>query len=118
MECLIHFEKIVPNYFLYVQGIFEKLKFKEEIKNFEKNNRPLGVVKRFFEHELNPEKVDDVKKSYMSEEIIRRFSENASAGDHYTPREVIHLLARIWLAGGCSDIFPEGREITVYKEPA
>ena len=50
---------------------------------------------------------------YMFEEIIRRFSENASAGDHYTPREVIRLLTSILLAEGCSDIFSEGREVTV-----
>lgn len=50
---------------------------------------------------------------YMFEEIIRRFSENAEAGDHYTPREVIRLLTSILLAEGCNDVFKEGREVTV-----
>ena len=104
-----YIESFSPN----VQSIFEELKFKEEIKNLDKNNRLLGVVKKFSELDLDPEKVDNVKMGYMFEEIIRRFSENASAGDHYTPREVIRLLTSILLAEGCSDIFSEGREITV-----
>lgn len=104
-----YIESFSPN----VQAIFEELKFKEEIKNLDKNNRLLGVVKKFSELELDPEKVDNVKMGYMFEEIIRRFSENASAGDHYTPREVIRLLTSILLAEGCSDIFSEGRKITV-----
>lgn len=104
-----YIESFSPN----VQSIFEELKFKEEIKNLDKNNRLLGVVKKFSELDLDPGKVDNVKMGYMFEEIIRRFSENASAGDHYTPREVIRLLTSILLAEGCNDVFSEGREITV-----
>lgn len=104
-----YIESFSPN----VQSIFEELKFKTEIKNLDKNNRLLGVVKKFSELDLDPEKVDGLKMGYMFEEIIRRFSENAEAGDHYTPREVIRLLTSILLAEGCSDIFREGREVTV-----
>ncbi len=96
-----------------VQAIFEELKFKEEIKTLDKHNRLLGVVKKFSELNLNPETVDNVKMGYMFEDIIRRYSENAEAGDHYTPREVIRLLTSILLAEGCNDIFLEGKEITV-----
>lgn len=96
-----------------VQMIFEELKFKQVIKDLDKYNRLLGVVKKFSELDLNPDTVDNVKMGYMFEEIIRRFSENAQAGDHYTPREVIRLLTSILLAEGCSDVFSEGREVTV-----
>ena len=104
-----YIESFSPN----VQSIFEELKFKAEIKNLDKNNRLLGVVKKFSELDLDPDNVDGIKMGYMFEEIIRRFSENAEAGDHYTPREVIRLLTSILLAEGCSDIYSEGREITV-----
>ena len=104
-----YIESFSPN----VQAIFEELKFKAEIKNLDKNNRLLGVVKKFSELDLNPDKVDGLKMGYMFEEIIRRFSENAEAGDHYTPREVIRLLTSILLAEGCNDVFKEGREVTV-----
>ncbi len=96
-----------------VQDIFEELKFKEEIKKLDKHNRLLGVVKKFSELDLDPDRVDNVKMGYMFEDIIRRYSENANAGDHYTPREVIRLLTSILLAEGCSDVFSEGREVTV-----
>ena len=98
-----------------VQSIFEELKFKEEIKNLDKNNRLLGVVKKFSELDLDPDTVSNHKMGYMFEEIIRKFSENAEAGDHYTPREVIRLLTSILLAEGCSDVFSEGREVTVLE---
>ena len=52
---------------------------------------------------------------YMFEDIIRRYSENAEAGDHYTPREVIRLLTSILMAEGCNDIFLEGKELTVLE---
>jgi type I restriction enzyme M protein len=96
-----------------VQSIFAELKFKDTIKNLDKNNRLLGVVKKFSELDLDPDTVDGHKMGYMFEEIIRRFSENAEAGDHYTPREIIRLLTNVLIAEGCDDIFNEGREITV-----
>lgn len=111
---------IVENLTFYIDSfssnvisIFEELKFKEEIKTLDKNNRLLGVVKKFSELNLDPETVDSIKMGYMFEEIIGKFSENADAGDHYTPREVIRLLTSILLAEGCSDVFSEGREVTV-----
>lgn len=93
--------------------LITRLKFKEKISDLDKNNRLLGVVKKFSELDLNPETIDGHKMGYMFEEIIRRFSENAEAGDHYTPREVIRALSSILLAEGCDDVFSEGTEITV-----
>lgn len=104
-----YIESFSPN----IQSIFQELKFSDEIKTLDKNNRLLGVVKKFSELDLNPDTIDGIKMGYMFEEIIRRFSENAEAGDHYTPREVIRLLTNILLAEGCDDVYQEGREISV-----
>lgn len=111
---------IVENFNFYidsfspnVQDIINSLEFKKEIEKLDKNNRLLGVVKKFSELDLDPNTIDGHKMGYMFEEIIRKFSENAEAGDHYTPREVIRLLSSILLAEGNSDIFSEGKEITV-----
>ena len=112
---------IVENFIFYIESfsaniqdiLIDKLNFKEEIKKLDKNNRLLGVVKKFSELDLNPETIDGHKMGYMFEEIIRKFSENADAGDHYTPREVIRMLASILLAEGADDLFGEGKEITV-----
>lgn len=111
---------IVANFNFYIESfsstiaeIFEELKFKPTIKDLDRNNRLLGTVRKFSEIDLDPAHVDNIKMGYMFEEIIRRFSENAEAGDHYTPREVIRLLSSILLAEGCDDVFKPGREITV-----
>ena len=79
----------------------------------DKNNRLYSVVKKFSELDLNPDTVDGIKMGYMFEDIIRRFSENAEAGDHYTPREVIRLMANILLAEGCDDLLTQGKVCTV-----
>lgn len=120
-ELLNEAPAIVRNFTFYVKSfspnikeiLLDRLRFESIIKDLDKNNRLFGVVKKFSELDLNPETIDGHKMGYMFEEIIRRFSENAEAGDHYTPREVIRLLSSILLAEGCDDIFNEGKEITV-----
>src|SRR5699024_6495677 len=46
---------------------------------------------------LHPDVISNLEMGYIFEEIIRRFSEshNEDAGQHYTPREVIQLMANI-----------------------
>ena len=55
-------------------------------------------------------------KGYIFEELIRKFSENAEAGDHYTGRDIIKLMVNILLAEGCDDIFDDGKVITVLDQ--
>lgn len=82
----------------------------------DKNNRLLSVVKAFSELDLNPRTIDNVKMGYIFEELIRKFSENAEAGDHYTGRDIIKLMVNILLAEGCDDIFDDGKVITVLDQ--
>ena len=51
---------------------------------------------------------------YIFEELIRKFSENAEAGDHYTPREVIKLMVNILLNEDSQDLSQDGNIVTVY----
>ena len=44
---------------------------------------------------LDPKTIDNVKMGYLFEDLIRRFSENAEAGDHYTGRDIILSLIHI-----------------------
>ena len=69
------------------------------------------------ELDLNPRTIDNVKMGYIFEELIRKFSENAEAGDHYTGRDIIKLMVNILLAEGCDDIFDDGKVITVLIRP-
>ena len=90
------------------------LKFSTQIDKMDKSNRLYSVVRKFSDLDLYPNRVDSVKMGYIFEDIIRRFSENAEAGDHYTPREVIRLMVNVLLAEGCDDLLTEeGKIVTV-----
>ena len=92
------------------------LDFSKQIDKMDKNNRLLSVVKAFSELDLNPRTIDNVKMGYIFEELIRKFSENAEAGDHYTGRDIIKLMVNILLAEGCDDIFDDGKVITILDQ--
>lgn len=108
-----NFESYINGFSSNIKDIITSLDFIKEIKKMDKNNRLLGVVKDFSELDLDPKTVDNMKMGYIFEDIIRRFSENAEAGDHYTPREVIRLLVNILMAEGCDDLYEENKITTV-----
>lgn len=87
--------------------IIKSLDFDKQIDKMDKNNRLLAVIKAFSELDLNPQTIDNVKMGYIFEELIRKFSENAEAGDHYTGRDIIKTMVNILLAEGCDDIFDD-----------
>lgn len=119
-------DHLADNFVSYIQGFSSNvqgillseakgLDFKKQITKMDKNNRLLSVVKAFSELDLNPRTIDNVKMGYIFEDLIRRFSENAEAGDHYTGRDIIKLMVNILLAEGCDDIFDDGKVITILE---
>lgn len=92
------------------------LDFDSEIDKMDKNNCLFPVVKAFSELDLNPSTIDNIKMGYIFEELIRKFSENAEAGDHYTGRDIIKTMVNILLAEGCDDIFDDGKVITILDQ--
>ncbi|MCC6906627.1 MAG: SAM-dependent DNA methyltransferase [Phycisphaerales bacterium] len=77
--------------------IFEHFGFAEQIEKLDKTNRLYLVVSRFADIDLHPASVPNTEMGYIFEELIRKFSEaaNETAGDHFTPREVIRLMVNI-----------------------
>jgi len=73
---------------------FEKFQFEEHIVRLERANLLYRVLQRFAEIDLHPDKVSNLVMGAIYEELIRRFSEqaNETAGEHFTPREVIRLM--------------------------
>lgn len=121
-ELLNDSEHIAANFKSYINGFSSNVKtillkdgldFIPDIDKMAKNNRLLGVVKEFSILDLDPETVDNHKMGYIFEDIIRRFSENAEAGDHFTPREVIKLMVKVLLSEGCDDLATPGKTITI-----
>lgn len=102
-----------PNVQEIIMSNSSGLDFEKQIDKMDKHNRLYGVIKKFSELDLDPKTIDNVKMGYIFEDLIRRFSENAEAGDHYTGRDIIKTMVNILLAEGCDDIFEDGKVITV-----
>ena len=98
-----NFKSYIQGFSANIQDIIKSLDFDKQIDKMDKNNRLLSVVKAFSELDLNPVTIDNVKMGYIFEDLIRRFSENAEAGDHYTGRDIIKLMVNILLAEGCDE---------------
>lgn len=111
-----YLQSFSPNVQEIIVSAEKGLDFYKQIDKMDKNNRLLSVVKAFSELDLNPQTIDNVKMGYIFEELIRKFSENAEAGDHYTGRDIIKLMVNILLAEGCDDIFDDGKVITVLDQ--
>jgi type I restriction enzyme M protein len=75
------------------------------------------LIKDFSEIDLSPEKVSNIKMGYVFEELVRKFSEanNAEAGEHYTPREVIDLMTH--MLDMDEKAIKDGQLVTIY-DPA
>jgi type I restriction enzyme M protein len=104
-----------------VREIFEAFRFDEQITRLHKARLLYRVVGKFLEPKLrlDPNEVSDVQMGDMFEELIRRFSEvsNETAGEHFTPREVVKLCASLVLAGDGAIVKP-GPEIRKVYDPA
>lgn len=114
---------IAENFSAYLQGfsqnvkdIIANLEFEKEIIKMDKHNRLYGVVDAFSNVDLDPAIIDNVKMGYIFEDLIRRFSENAEAGDHYTGRDIIKVMVEILLAEGADDIFDDHKVVTVLDQ--
>ncbi|WP_321298933.1 class I SAM-dependent DNA methyltransferase [Marinifilum fragile] len=103
-------DNIARNLVDYIHGfspkakeIFQKFKFEEEIEKLDEVNRLYMIVKEFANPEdgvpinLHPDRISNLQMGYVFEELVRKFNEQANeeAGDHFTPREVIRLMASL-----------------------
>lgn len=113
-----NFKSYISGFSANIQDIIRNLEFDKQIDKMDKHNRLLSVVKAFSELDLNPNTIDNMKMGYIFEELIRKFSENAEAGDHYTGRDIIKTMVSILLAEGCDDIFDDGKIITILDQAA
>jgi type I restriction enzyme M protein len=79
------------------RDVIEKFEFDTYIARLDKANLLYLVLSKFAEIDLHPETVSNLEMGYLYEELIRRFSElsNETAGEHFTPREVIRLMVNL-----------------------
>jgi type I restriction enzyme M protein len=83
-----------------VRDIFlEKFLFTDQLKRLKDAGLLYQVFDRFTQIDLHPDAISNLEMGYLFEDLIRRFSEisNETAGEHYTPREVIRLIVSLLL---------------------
>ncbi len=108
--------KFSPN----VRDIFlEKFLFTDQLKRLKEGDILWNVFEKFCEIDLHPENVSNIEMGYLFEELIRRFSEisNETAGEHFTPREVIRLIVDLLIANDDAKLTGKGIIRQVY-DPA
>lgn len=83
-----------------VKEIFAKFDFDKQLSRLEGGDLLYRIIKEFNKIDLHPESVSNHEMGYIFEELIRKFNEqsNETAGEHYTPREVIKLMVEILFA--------------------
>lgn len=117
---------IKPNVIKYVGGfssnvgdIFERYEFDKLIDTLGNANLLYLVTKRFVDFDLHPKAVSNTDMGLVFEELIRKFAElsNETAGEHFTPREVIRLMVNL-LFSADSDVLTKPGTIRTIYDPA
>jgi type I restriction enzyme M protein len=108
-----NFESYLRGFSANIREIIENFEFEKEIKKLDDNNLLFLTIKEFTQIDLHPEVVSNQEMGYIFEELIRRFSENAEAGDHYTPREVIELMVNLIFNGVEEELTTPGSIFTI-----
>jgi type I restriction enzyme M protein len=110
-----HLEDYINGFSENVRDIFSRFEFSKEIEKLEESNRLYQVVSQFAEMDLHPRNVDNITMGLVFEDLIRRFNEaaNETAGDHFTPREVIQLMVNLLLEPDTSVLTQAGVIVTI-----
>jgi len=92
-----HLVSYIHGFSANVRRIFEYFEFEAEIEKMREANLLYLVVSKFCDVDLHPASVPNEQMGHIFENLIRRFNElaNETAGDHFTPREVIRLMVSI-----------------------
>jgi type I restriction enzyme M protein len=96
-----HLRSYIEGYSLLAHQVIEKFDFDKQIDRLRDANLLYKVVARVCEVDLHPDKVSNAEMGAVFEELIRKFAEasNETAGEHFTPREVVRLMVNLLLDG-------------------
>ncbi len=99
-----------------MREVLEKFDFDNTISKVDEAGLLFQVVERFKKVDLHPDKIDNPTMGTIFEELIRKFNEalNENPGEHFTPRDVVHLMVDLMLAGDDERIRRKGVVCTVY----
>lgn len=111
-----HLMSYVEGFSANVRTIFRAFDFQNEVEKLVENDRLFLIVQQFASIDLGPDAIDNIQMGLLFEDLIRRFNEaaNETAGDHFTPREVIHLMVNLLLEPDLDFLKEDAKIITIY----
>ena len=101
----------------FLQDVFnERFQLPAKLKKMADKDKLYGVFEKICNMDLHPNVISNLQMGYLYEDLIRKFSEaaNEDAGDHFTPREVVHLIAKLLLNNDREAIQGDGIIRTFY----
>ncbi|MGN6261203.1 MAG: type I restriction-modification system subunit M [Ralstonia sp.] len=119
-------DHIRQNLYAYLQAfspaardIFERFDLHTHIERLAKANLLYLVTEKFANIDLHPEKVDNASMGLVFEELIRKFAEisNETAGEHFTPREVIRLMVNLLFVEDDNELTPGNAVVRTLYDP-
>jgi type I restriction enzyme M protein len=110
----------IGDFSVEARDVFERFKFSERLAELDDKNLLFMLVQKFAGIDLHPDVVPNETMGYAFEELIRRFAEssNETAGEHFTPREVIKLMVQILFAGDDDALTKPGIVRSMYDPTA
>lgn len=99
--------------------VFDKFDFDHQIQRLDEADLLFQVIEEFKEIDLHPDEVPNEEMGYIYEELIRKFNElsNETAGEHFTPREVIELMVNL-IFDEDDEVLTEGGAVRTVYDPA
>ncbi len=99
-----------------MREVLEKFDFDNTISKLDEAGLLFQVLERFKSVDLHPDKIDNPTMGTVFEELIRKFNEalDENPGEHFTPRDVVHLMVDLMLAGDEAEIRGRKAIRTVY----
>jgi type I restriction enzyme M protein len=99
-----------------MREVVERFDLDNTISKLDEAGLIFKVVERFKNVDLHPDLVDNPTMGSIFEELLRKFNEamNENPGEHFTPRDVVHLMVDLMIAGDARKLKGEGIVRTVY----
>src|SRR6058998_3801073 len=98
---LAGFEDYLNGFSQNVQDILENFKFRNQLSTLSKADAIGTLINKFLDPDidLSPAGVDNHSMGTVFEELVRKFNEenNEEAGEHWTPRDAVRLMANLVL---------------------
>ena len=113
-------ETLIADFSPNAREIFERYKFTEQLAYLDESNLLYKTVEKFATVDLHPDAISNHQMGLVFEELIRRFAEasNETAGEHFTPRDIVRLTTSLIFIGDDSVLTKAGIVRSLYDPTA